>query len=179
MGFQVIRTERLMLRPFRTDDADVLTRYRNDAETARYQSWPLPYTSEMARRLVTEMAYLDWPNDDWYQIAIDHDGALIGDVAVGRTHGGSMAEIGYTLAPSARGAGLATEAVRAVVSQLFAEGVHRVYAGLDPANVASAKLLRRLGFRHEGRFIQAEQVRGRWCDDDRFAVLATEWPTPR
>ena len=36
-------------------------------------------------------------------------------------------------------------------------------------------LLRRLGFRHEGHFVSAYLVRGVWCDDDRYAILADEW----
>ena len=60
----------------------------------------------------------------------------------------------------------------AVIDGLFAAGIHRVSATLDPENIPSAMLLERLGFRYEGRAIGAAFVRGEWADDDRYAMLA-------
>ncbi len=175
MTFRTIRTARLVLRDLTGADVDALVEYRNDEQTARLQDWPLPYPDERARALVSGVEQT-WPvSDGWYQVAVEHDGRLAGDIGVGRTDDGRQAEIGYTLAPWARGRGLATEAVTAVVDLLFTEGVHRVTAGVDPENVPSANLLRRLGFRHEGHFVSAYLVRGVWCDDDRYAILADEW----
>ena len=61
-----------------------------------------------------------------------------------------------------------------VIDGMFAAGLHRVAATLDPANIASAMLLERLGFRYEGRAVGAAFVRGAWEDDDRYAMLRDE-----
>jgi RimJ/RimL family protein N-acetyltransferase len=170
-----MRTERALLRPFNAADAPALAAYRNDPETARYQDWDLPFTVDDARAMIDEQADLDGPQPDgWVQIAIDVDGRLAGDVAVGMGEQGLLAMIGYTLDPAFRGRGLATEVAGAVVDRLLAGGAHRVSATLDPANVSSARVLERLGFRYEGCAVSAAYVRGEWFDDDRYAILTAE-----
>jgi RimJ/RimL family protein N-acetyltransferase len=174
-GFASVVTARLVLRAMRPGDAAALAAYRNDPETARHQGWDLPFTDKAAAHFVEEQAASPWPvRGDWVQLAIEHDGAMIGDVAVRHSDDGLQATIGYTLAPSQRCHGYATEAVGAVVDLLFSEGVHRVSASLDPDNVASARVLDRLGFRYEGRAVSAADVRGEWLDDDQYALLADE-----
>ncbi len=174
-----LTTQRLTLRAFRTDDAPVLAAYRDDPDVARYQDWPLPYGVDAARALIDEQAELTEPRPaDWTQIAVERDGELIGDVAVGLDATGRSATIGYTLRTDRQGKGYGREAVGAVIDALFARGIHRVGATLAPANIPSAILLEQLGFRYEGRAIAAAFVRGTWEDDDRYALLAsdrTQW----
>src|SRR4051794_4003118 len=81
--FLPIGTERLVLRRLERADAAGLAAYRSDPAVARYQSWQTPYPLAAAQRLIEEMAHLAGPsNSEWVQIAVEHDGALIGDVAV-------------------------------------------------------------------------------------------------
>lgn len=170
-----VRTARTVLRPFVEADAPALAAYRNDPETARYQDWDVPYGVDDALNLIRRQAEVTGPHPDaWFQIAVDVDGELAGDVAVGLGERGLLAMIGYTLAPAFRGRGLATEVAGAVVDRLFERGAHRVSATLDPANVASARVLERLGFRYEGCAVRAAYVRGEWYDDDRYAILGDE-----
>lgn len=104
----------------------------------------------------------DWPGDDaavvLARVALTGDGAgqwlvvLPGDLVVGEC--GVRAwpqpdepEIGYGLAPSARGRGYAVEAVARLAGHLLAQaGVRRVLAETDSGNPGSVRLLRRLGF---------------------------------
>jgi RimJ/RimL family protein N-acetyltransferase len=176
-AFLPIRTERLVLRRLGTGDVTALTSYRNDPDVARYQDWEVPYTRDLAHQLVDEMAGVAAPAPGaWMQIAVaDEDDRLVGDLAVGLDPNGQLALIGYTLAPAHQGKGYATEAAGALVDQLFERlGLHRVAATLDPANVPSARVLERLGFRYEGRNVSSAFVRGQWYDDDRYAILADE-----
>ena len=70
---------------------------------------------------------------------------------------------------------VAAEAVTRVIDQLFAEGQRRVFADTDPDNVASRRLLERLGFRLEG------MLRGEWethigvRDTALYGLLREEW----
>jgi RimJ/RimL family protein N-acetyltransferase len=176
-SFLPIRTQRLVLRHLGPSDVTALTNYRNDPDVARYQDWELPYTRDLAHQLVDEMAAVDAPAPGaWMQIAIaEQDDCLVGDLAVGLDPSGQLALIGYTLAPVHQGKGYATEAAGALVDRLFDRlGLHRVGASLDPANVPSARVLERLGFRYEGRNVSSAFVRGQWYDDDRYAILADE-----
>ena len=168
-----------MMRPVHIDS---LVEYRNHPEVARYQDWSVPFTVEMAERMIAEQSTLDGPaGDQWVQLAIElRDGApigaAIGDVAVGVHDSSRQASVGYSITPAHQGNGYATEAVTAVIDALFGDaGVHRITASIDPQNVASRRVLDKLGFRFEGRSPLSVFVRGEWVDDDRFAVLAGEW----
>jgi aminoglycoside 6'-N-acetyltransferase len=153
----------------RRDDAPALAGYRSDPDVARYQDWDVPFTLDDATRFVGGMAGLEWPVlDDWYQVAIDLDGRMIGDVGVHRSADGREATIGYTLAREHHGLGYATESVGAVIDHLFAEGTERIHASIDPANAASARLLTRLGFRLVRR--STAVVRGETLPDDQYVL---------
>ena len=54
-------------------------------------------------------------------------------------------------------------------------GLHRVFATCDPRNVASGRVLRRLGMTHEGRLREALLIRDGWRDSDVYGILAHEW----
>ena len=148
--FTPIKTERLVLRPVRTNDAPSLAARRSDPTTAEFQAWTVPYPLERAEKLIASSQEMDGPtSDEWYMIAISDPDSdrMIGDLAVFLKWEGRTAEIGYTLDPEARGKGLATEAVNGLLDHLFeALDVTRIEASLHPNNVASARLLERTGF---------------------------------
>lgn len=174
-----ISTDRLLLRLFRPEDAEVFAAYRSDPDVARYQSWSAPVPVEDATALVEEFASLDPLAPGWFQYAIElrSDGVLIGDVGVNR-HGNLMqAELGFTIAPAHQHRGYASEAVRSVLDLLFVDqGLHRVSAECDGRNEASARLLERLGFRREGHRVDNTWIKGEWTDDLLFGLLRQDWP---
>lgn len=176
-SFLPLRTSRLTIRALERADITRLTGYRNDPDVSRYQDWPLPYTRDLAHELLDELDDVDAPvPGQWVQFGIDDGTGLVGDLAVWLDEAGQLAMIGYTLAAEHQRRGYAVEAVDALVAALFDRiGVHRVAATLDPENVASARVLERTGFRYEGRSVAAARVRGRWCDDDRYALLEPEF----
>lgn len=143
-----IRTDRLVLRRFRPDDRDAFVAMRRHPDVARYQSWDEDYSDEAADSFVAEMTTVEpWRAGHWFQVAIEHDGDFVGDVAFWPDPDADRCEIGFSLRPEHQGRGLATEAVAALIGAL---GVRTVVAGCDPANHRSAALLERLGFEYEG-----------------------------
>jgi RimJ/RimL family protein N-acetyltransferase len=176
-SFLPFTTERLTVRAMQPSDVTTFTTYRNQPDVSRYQDWELPYTRDLAHKLIDEMAGIQGPvPGEWVQLAVDADGeALVGDLAVFVDTDSRLAMIGYTMSPAHQGRGYATEAAGALVDRLFERvHVHRVAATLDPENLASARVLERLGFRYEGCGRKAAYVRGEWVDDDRYAILADE-----
>jgi RimJ/RimL family protein N-acetyltransferase len=173
-----VDTARLRVRRFRPNDAPALAVYRSDPAVARYQSWTAPVSPDAARELVAGFAAGHPAAPGWFQYAVELSvtGELIGDIGV-RLHGNRMqAELGFTLAPVHQGRGYATEAVTAVLEQLFTKGgLHRVSAECDARNTASARLLRRVGFRLEGRRPAHTWIKGEWTDDLLFGLLAAAW----
>lgn len=93
-------------------------------------------------------------------------------MAAGRGQG----EVGWTLAPGARGKGYGTEAAQAVLRLGFEElGMHRIEARLDELNSASASLCGRLGMRLEARHIDKWHYKGQWATELIYSILADEW----
>jgi RimJ/RimL family protein N-acetyltransferase len=177
--FTPVRTERLLLRPFRRADVAGLVARRNDPAVARYQDWTLPYPQERAESMVGEFAEMDGPaNDAWWMLLIADPvtDAPIGDLALHLTSEGRTAEIGYTLASEHWGNGYATEAVAALVAYLFEDlGVTRVFGMLHPDNVASALVLERTGFLFEGHTRLSFWLGDDNSDDHIYGLTREDW----
>src|SRR5262249_21776591 len=118
---------------------------------------------------------------DYWQIAVERDGGVIGDVyftisSVEHQTG----EIGWTMHPDHHGRGYMTEAASAVLRIAFEEiGLHRVKAQLDPRNAGSIALCKRLGMREEAYFVEDCWSKGEWTDTGVYGLLASEWRSAR
>jgi RimJ/RimL family protein N-acetyltransferase len=174
-----IHTDRLILSPLTEADAEVLSAYRSDPEVARYQGWKAPYSVEQARELIAASQALAVDAAGWHQIGIrlKESGELMGDCAYYLLKEDQrQAEIGVTLAARYQRKGYGFEALHCLVSHLFGNlGLHRIRANIDPANDGSAGVLRKLGFRHEGRWVESLWFKGRYADEDWYAILDSEW----
>lgn len=172
-----LRTDRLLLEPMTAADAAAFSAYRSDPDVARYQSWEAPYPLDAARDALARNPTA-WPEPGrWLQLAIRAGGVLAGDVAVHPLDDPVLPdtlEVGITLDPRHQGRGYAAEALAAVLDAAFAAGAHRVYAECDARNAGVARLLARLGMRHEARLVDAEFWKGEWTTADVWAVLASE-----
>ena len=54
---------------------------------------------------------------------------------------------------------------------------HRIYATCRPPNVASWRVMEKLGMRREGHLVQHRLIKGRWQDSYLYAILDDEWKT--
>jgi RimJ/RimL family protein N-acetyltransferase len=84
-------------------------------------------------------------------------------------------EIGYTIAPRFAGLGLAQEGATALLRLGFSLGLHRIEAQCDARNLASARVMQRIGMRQDAHMRENEFVKGEWTDALVFAMLADEW----
>lgn len=144
--------------------------YRQDAELARYQGWS-PQADAQALAFLEEMAGAPLlAPGQWTQFGIaDPDtAALLGDIGVFVADDASFAEIGFTLARDAQGAGRATAAVQAAVALVFAyTGAARVDGVTDARNLASIRLLERAGFRRGAT--RTAEFKGERCTEIVFS----------
>ena len=93
---------------------------------------------------------------------------------------GKLLEIGYFLAPSERGKGYCTEAAKIMVDYLFlSKDIVRIQAHTDLRNVASQKVLEKVGFKKEGTLRKNEFIRGEWRDVLLYSILREEWKEPK
>lgn len=179
-SFTELTSGRLVLRRFQPADLDAFVAYRSVPEVARYQGWDAPFPRDKGEQLIAEMAsqHPGTPGE-WFQFAVELrvTGTLIGDC--GCCADADMprsAEIGFTIAPAHQGHGYGTEAVQTLLGYLFGKlDLHRVSAGCDARNTASAALMERAGLRREGHQIESYWSKGEWTDELRYAILAREW----
>lgn len=110
-------------------------------------------------------------------LGIELDGELVGVVFHIRPDKvNHVVEVGYWLAESARGRGVATRAVKKMLDITFNElGFNRVNIRIAPQNRASLALAERLGLKSEGVCRQAWKVGDEYWDAVEFGVLAEEW----
>jgi [ribosomal protein S5]-alanine N-acetyltransferase len=109
-------------------------------------------------------------------------GALVGLVNVNHIVRGAFqsGSLGYAAFASHAGRGLMTEGLAGVLALAFSElGLHRLEANIQPANVRSINLVRRLGFAREGLSPRYLLVAGDWRDHERWALLAENWAARR
>lgn len=106
------------------------------------------------------------------------DGALVGVINVSQIYRGNFrsAYLGYyVFAPFAR-KGYMTSALAQVLRTAFRKmRLHRLEANIQPGNVASKKLAKRLGFRREGYSERYLKVDGEWRDHERWAITVEDW----
>jgi aminoglycoside 6'-N-acetyltransferase len=176
-----LATPRLVLRSLRPGDEDDVFAYRSVPEVVRYIPGD-PKTREQVADMVAERATAGRVDEKSpiLTLAVELDGRVVGDVLVHLDgldgHDGRQAEIGWVLSPDVRGNGYATEAAEAITAVAFDElGVNRVWAQLEPENLASAAICERLGMRREALFVQGSWFKGRWTDLAVYAILADEW----
>jgi RimJ/RimL family protein N-acetyltransferase len=107
-------------------------------------------------------------------------GSKVGFVAHYYELWGRQLEIGYALVPSERRQGYCSEAVKIMVDYLFlSKDVVRIQAHTDVRNVASQKVLEKVGFKKEGTLRKSRFVRGEWGDWFLYSILREEWKEPR
>jgi [ribosomal protein S5]-alanine N-acetyltransferase len=100
---------------------------------------------------------------------------MIGFARLGLDRPGT-AELGYAIRHDAWGHGYATEASTIILDFGFTTlGLHRVQAACGPDNLASQRVLARLGFRPEGRMRDHVFTNGAWRDSLLYSILADEW----
>lgn len=188
MGIEIL-TPRLLIRRFRDSDLDALLAYRNDPEVARYQGWNIPYSRESALEFLAEMKDKQPTPGEWLQLALElrnrplslgaraEGEGIIGDLAFHLMKSDSrQAYLGYSLSRAHWGQGYAGEAVRALLGYLFRErDLHRIVAECDAENIASQKLLERLGFRREAHLVENVFFKGQYGSEYHYAILEREW----
>ncbi|TAP39990.1 GNAT family protein [Arthrobacter sp. S39] len=173
-----LRTERLVLRRFDGRDLNAFHAYHSMPETARFLPGPAKSYTQSMERVGKYANFVFEKEGDWVCLAIEAKGqpGLMGEVVLKWLPGRGQGEVGWTLAPAARGKGYGTEAAAAVLDLGFGElGFHRIEARLDALNTASAGLCERLGMRLEARHVDKWHYKGQWATELIYAVLADEW----
>ncbi len=177
MGATSLRTERLELRPVRDEDVDRILEYRNLPEVTR---WLLHTEVDPASFRARWRRAAEDPDD--HSVAVVLDGVVIGTVSLDLVDGMGQpgmptrteAQLGYIFDPAYAGHGYATEAVAAMVLHAFDRlGVRRITAGCFADNLASVRVLEKVGMLREQHGVRDSwHAELGWLDGYTYGLLA-------
>ncbi len=176
---EALKTQRLVIRQFRSSDLADFLGYQTLAAVRRYMP-DEPLTADQAERWLASQAQLaEAEPNRYHSFAVEHraDGRVIGDVGFFRAAGPERtADLGFQFHPAYHGQGYAYEAAAALLRYGFRQWhLRRITAGCDARNTASFRLLERLGMRREAHFKQSRITRGVLHDEYRYGLLVDEW----
>jgi [ribosomal protein S5]-alanine N-acetyltransferase len=147
-----LRTERLGFRWWSNEDLPLALRLWGDIRVTRLIGGPFRET-QIQERLAREIATMSAQRVQFWPVFLLADDAFVGCCGF-RPHKSEERtyELGYAFLPSYWDKGLAMESARAVLSYAFdALGAWGLFAGHHPENLASQKVLEKLGFRFTHR----------------------------
>jgi ribosomal-protein-alanine N-acetyltransferase len=108
---------------------------------------------------------------------IEYRGEIVGQLNVANILYGSVssAVLGYWVSPEVAGKGVTPTAVALISDYLFqVVGLHRVEIDIRPENIASLRVVEKLGFRYEGLKERYIHINGAWRDHYIFALTHEE-----
>ena len=142
----MLETKRLILRPWREEDAEALYRYAKDPEVGPAAGWPAHTDVENSRAVIRDV--LSAP--ETYAVCLKTDGNPIGSVGLHRNDLAQREdeyELGYWIGKPFWGQGLIPEAARELLRYAFEDlGMQTVWCGYYDGNVKSRRVQDKLGF---------------------------------
>ncbi|MCU0523160.1 MAG: GNAT family N-acetyltransferase [Anaerolineae bacterium] len=150
--FPILLTERLVLRDIRLSDAADIFAFAGDPVVQQWDGGPVDDIATVAEYIEKDRAAAAEGKEFMWGITLKPSDTVIGRVSLGSwAKHNAHAEVGYDLAQAYWRQGIGSEAVWAVVRFAFdVLRLHRVQAFPTMDNIASVRLLERLGFVHEG-----------------------------
>jgi RimJ/RimL family protein N-acetyltransferase len=165
-----LETARLILRPWSDEDIPEIFKICQDPGIQRWTTVPTPYLPKDAEWFVRDFCPAGFARGDeaTYGMFVKETGEIAGSIALmGLTANRAVrtAEIGFWAAPSTRGQGYMTEAVRGLVRYGFDElGVQRVFWQAYDGNDASRRVAEKAGFTIVGLQRGSHTARGERID---------------
>lgn len=172
----LFKTERLICTPIQPDDWPFFLALQQSPEVMRYVADERPQ-SAILEAFNTRLPSWSPGCEHWLCLVVRarDSGDPLG--VTGYIHRDvDCAEVGFLFAPSAQGKGYGDESLRALCDYAFGEGnIRRLSATVTAGNIASQRLLKKVGFIQEGELRQSYYLAGAWHNDWLFGLLKDEY----
>lgn len=172
-----ILTDRLILRRFAYDDSGDILGFVSHQSVYKVVTEIQATAAGVKKYIDMQNSYEPFEKNKCFDLAIERkeDHKVIGLLTlICKEH--MQGQIGWALGIGYRGKGYATEAAGALISYGFdVLELHRIYAETTDKNVASWRVMERLGMRKEACLKEAESRDGKWLDSLAYGILAQEW----
>jgi len=183
MNILKIITPRLNIRNLRLTDLEDFYIYRSNPEVTKYQGFDVMTIEQAEEFIKGEMDKEFGKAGEWVQYGIESKatGKIVGDCAIKlEKEDPRIAEIGITISHLHQKNGYAKEALSGILTFLFdSQEIHRVVETVDAENIASIEMLKSIGFRLEGIFVENIFFKGKWGSEYQYAMLKREWDSKR
>lgn len=177
----MIKTERLIMRPFNENDLDIIMNLYSNEEIMKHMPNDVMNVEKAQKHLYKVVGgWKEIPQVNYEMAVISKDDQKkIGRSRIHVNYETDTAMIGWLLLKEGWGKGYATEMTRALMDYSFdVLNVHRVCALCHPKNISSWKVLEKCNMRREAHFIQkCKYVKGdkiMWEDELEYAILESE-----
>ena len=144
------------------------------ASRALHKPWvTAPSTQDQFAAYVSRMQE---PVNCGFVVCDAEEGGMVGvinitNIVLGAFRSGYLSYYGFA---GFERQGFMRAGLRQVVGHAFKSlKLHRLEANIQPGNVASISLVRSCGFLKEGYSPRYLKINGRWCDHERWAILAS------
>jgi len=170
-----LKTERLLIRPFRFEDVEYVFSYASDPEWVLYDSeLPQPFTKLDAERYLAQLLLTSWGSHPAFAIVLDSK--VIGEINLTIDKTSKTADLGFGISSVHWGKGIAAEAARAVIGWGFEQyGLAKIAAGCDLRNRRSLRVMEKVGMVREGVHRSQYLERGERIDSVSYGLLREEW----
>ena len=182
--FPELETKRLILRRMTPADAGFYLRHFSDPDIVELTAFDAPETLEEAAQELLEFCIKPFEENKGIRwgILVRGETELAGTIGYHQwvKAGGYHARVGYDLTPAHRRYGIMTEALESVLQYGFEMmRLNKVEACTVTRNIASIRLLQKLGFHQDGVLRENTYFHGRFIDEAIFSILADEWHNSR
>ncbi len=147
-----IETERLILEALTLDDADFVKDLFNDPDSLRYIGDKQIYDRASSERYLLDGPMASYENYGFgiLKVSVKSTGVPIGCCGLLQREYLAGPDIGFSSLPQFRGQGYLYEAGSAVLEHAKAKSYESIYGIVSPDNIASIKLLKKLGLDYQG-----------------------------
>lgn len=179
-GSKTIETNRLILRQYRSTDAELMFKnWASDPEVTKFLTWNAHRSISETEAIINLWLsqYNELSRYNWI-IVLKETGEPIGSIDVCHVYDNTdTGEIGYCIGRQWWGKGIVTEAFTAVIKYLFEEiGFNQVRAAHAVKNPASGRVMEKCGLRFEGTFRQFfRSLSGELLDISYRSILREEY----
>ncbi|MBS4536352.1 GNAT family N-acetyltransferase [Clostridium sp. D2Q-14] len=153
-GTKVLETERLILRPFKEEDAiDMYNNWATDKEVTRYVTWPPHKSIDESKNIINLWIEENKSIENYHwAIEVKEDNSVIGTIGLlDVDNRNENSEIGYCISRDYWNKGITTEAFLAIIEYAFNEvGFTRITARYQVGNNASGRVMEKCGLTYEG-----------------------------
>ncbi len=176
---KTLHANRLSLRLITESDLEAIHELQSIPEVDRYNTLGIPKNFEETKEVMAPLLAANKKEEiDYYTFAIEQKSnkdfvGLLALMLNGKKYNG--AEVWFKLFPNFWGKGYATESLRKILDFGFDKlNLHRIGAGCAVDNVASARVLEKVGMQYEGRHRKILPLMSGWSDNFEYAILESD-----